>query len=71
MAASANQRTVTIQRTDRAGRTMTQEIHLLKWQGGDKPKGMQNAWRKKGWELVPQKTVAPPKEVKAAKEVEA
>lgn len=65
--ANTNQRTVTITKTNRAGKVMTQEIHLLKWQQGRKAKGIGNAFERAGWSLVEEKTAKAPKEVKAAK----
>ena len=70
MSKTSAQREVTIQRTTRTGKVLTQNIHISKWEAGDKPKGMQNAFRKAGWTLVPAKPSPAPKEVKPAKEKE-
>lgn len=70
MANNSPQRTVTITRTTRAGKVLTQSIHISKWEAGDKRNGAQNAFRKAGWVLAPTKAAQAPKEVKAAKEVE-
>lgn len=64
---ASEQRTVTIQKTNRVGKVMTQKIHQLKWEQGRKKKGIGNAFERAGWELVEEKTAKAPKEVKPAK----
>lgn len=60
------QRTVKIQRTTADGRTLTQNIHLSKWEAGRQRNGPGNAFENAGWQLVPEKTAPKPEAVKPA-----
>ena len=63
---TANQRTVTVSRQTATGDTITQEIHISKWEAGRQRGGHGNAWEKKGWVLVEKKAAPKPAEAKPA-----
>jgi hypothetical protein len=62
----AAQRTVTVTRQTADGETLTQDIHLSKWEAGRNRGGAGNAWENKGWRIVEKKTAPKPDAVKPA-----
>lgn len=64
---AAQQRTVTVERQTVDGETLTQDIHISKWEAGRQRNGPGNAWENAGWRLVEKKTAPKPAEIKPAK----
>lgn len=67
MANDAN-RTITVQRTTRSGKVLTQKIHQEKWDRGRQRGNIRgNSWERFGWGKVAAKATPAPKDVKPAK----